>query len=163
MGSYIDIVPWVKRRLVVVPPMAFTSRSELTIAVAQAGDNLTHLTANNQALWDSLLAVDSAEAVLSSLGYDTETFTKDLSLVLSALHSLDVPYLPEGLSPFGVGFILWTTPIEILNRVFPGDGVTPHPAAIWLFAGKFEEWIPRIRDLSPDTVIFVQVGSVQVS
>jgi hypothetical protein len=42
------------------------------------------------------------------------------------------------------------------------DGVTPHPAAIWLFAGKFEDWIPLIREKSPDTVIFVQVGSVQV-
>jgi len=84
--------------------------------------------------------------------------------VLSALHTLepDIPNLPDGLSPFGVGFIVWKTPIDILDRVFPGDGATPHPAAIWLFAGNFEEWIPVIRKKSPDTVIFVQVGGPQV-
>jgi len=84
--------------------------------------------------------------------------------VLSALHSLDLdlPNLPSGLSPFGVGFIVWRTPIDILDRVFTGDGVTPHPAAIWLFAGNFEEWIPVVRKKSPDTVIFVQVGGPQV-
>jgi hypothetical protein len=84
--------------------------------------------------------------------------------VLSALHSLErqLPNLPTGLSPFGVGFIVWTTPIEILETVFPGDGTTPHPACIWLFAGKFEEWIPIVRRKSPDTKIFVQVGTVEV-
>ena len=96
------------------------------------------------------------------LGYDTETFTTDLSLVLSALHGLSTPGLPDGLSPFGVGFILWTTPISILEKVFPCDGVTPHPAAIWLFAGQFEDWIPLVREKSPDTIILVQVGSIQV-
>jgi len=75
---------------------------------------------------------------------------------------MDPPDLPSGLSPFGVGFIVWTTPIEILKRVFPQDGVTPHPAAIWLFAGQFEDWIPIARERSPETVIFVQVGSLQV-
>jgi nitronate monooxygenase len=70
--------------------------------------------------------------------------------------------LPTGLSPFGVGFILWTTPIEILDTVFPGDGVTPHPAAIWLFAGQFEDWIPLIREKSPETLIYVQVGELRV-
>lgn len=66
------------------------------------------------------------------------------------------------MSPFGVGFILWTTPIEILDQVFPGDGVTPHPAAVWLFAGKFEDWIPLIREKSPATLIYVQVGDLKV-
>ena len=105
----------------------------------------------------------SLRPCLLTEGYDPDTFTNDLSLVLTALHNLDIPHLPSGLSPFGVGFILWTTPIEVLQRVFPSDGVTPHPAAIWLFAGDFEQWIPAIRELSPDTTIFVQVGSVQVS
>ena len=86
----------------------------------------------------------------------------DLSLVLSALRTLDLPDLPNGLSPFGVGFILWTTPIEILDSVFPGDGVTPHPAAIWLFAGEFENWIPRVREKSPETLIYVPVGGLKV-
>jgi hypothetical protein len=82
--------------------------------------------------------------------------------VLSALQTLDLPDLPSGLSPFGVGFILWTTPIEILDHVFPKDGITPQPAAIWLFAGHFEDWIPRIREKSPKTVLLVQVGSLNV-
>lgn len=98
-----------------------------------------------------------------SLGYEADTFTNDLSLVLSALHNSDTPDLPSGLSPFGVGLILWSTPIEVLKKVFPCDRVTPHPAAIWLFAGDFEKWIPAVRELSPDTVIFVQIGSVQVT
>lgn len=100
------------------------------------------------------------------LGYDTSTFTTDLSLVLSALHNLKNLHLPEGISPFGVGFIVWTTPIEILETVFPCDGVTPHPGAIWLFAGKegeIEKWIEIVREKSPETIIFVQVGSVEVS
>ena len=46
--------------------------------------------------------------------------------------------------------------------MFPGDGVTPHPAAIWLFAGKFEDWIPLIRKKSPETLIYVQVGDLKV-
>ena len=96
------------------------------------------------------------------VGYEPETFTNDLSLVLSALHSLDPAGLKDGLSPFGVGFIVWTTPIEILDTVFPQNGVIPHPAAIWLFAGAFEEWIPIVHERSPDTIILVQVGSISV-
>ena len=50
--------------------------------------------------------------------------------------------------------------------MFPCDGVTPHPGAIWLFAGKeegeIEKWIQVVREKSPETVIFVQVGSVEV-
>jgi hypothetical protein len=69
----------------------------------------------------------------------------------------------DGFLPFGVGFLMHTTPIEILNTVFPGDGVTPHPSAIWLFVGAFEKWIPIVRQKSPETVIFVQVGSVDVT
>ena len=95
-------------------------------------------------------------------GYESDTFTSDLSLVLTALHDLDPPRLPVGLSPVGVAFILWATPITVLAHVFPGDGVTPHPAAIWLFAGQFEDWIPIIKRQSPETIIFVQVGTVEV-
>ena len=73
-----------------------------------------------------------------------------------------IPNLPAGVAPFGVGFILWITPIEILDFVFPNDGITPHPAAVWLFAGDIQQWILRIREKSPQTIIFVQVGSVHV-
>jgi nitronate monooxygenase len=75
---------------------------------------------------------------------------------------LDLPDLPSQVSPFGVGFIVWTTPIEILDQVFPRDEVTPHPAAAWLFAGQFEDWIPVIRERSPETLIYVQVGELNV-
>ena len=95
-------------------------------------------------------------------GYDIQAFTNDLSLVLTALHSLDIPNVQDGFLPFGVGFLMFTTPIEILDTVFPGDGVTPHPSAIWLFVGAFEKWIPVVRQKSPETIIFVQVGSVEV-
>ena len=37
MSTLKALVPWVKRPLVTVPPMAFVSRSELTIAAATAG------------------------------------------------------------------------------------------------------------------------------
>jgi hypothetical protein len=94
-------------------------------------------------------------------GYDVAAFTHDLPLVISALGALDIPNVPEGLSPFGVGFLMFT-PIEVLDRVFPCDGLTPHPAAIWLFVGPFEDWIHRIRELSPHTIIFAQISSVQV-
>ena len=98
-----------------------------------------------------------------TLGYDTKVFTQDLSLVLSALRTLQPPGLPEGLSPFGVGLMPWAIPISVLDHIFPMDGVTPHPAAFWLFAGKnFKDWTTRIREKSPKTVIFIQVGSVEV-
>jgi hypothetical protein len=103
---------------------------------------------------------------ITDLGYDVAAFTTDLSLVLSALHTSNTPHLPEGLSPFGVGFIVWTTSFEILETVFPCDGVTPHPAAIWLFAGKegeIKKWIKEVKNKSPETIIFVQVGCIEVS
>jgi hypothetical protein len=37
MAAYKRLLPWVKRPLIVVPPMAFVTRSELTIATAKAG------------------------------------------------------------------------------------------------------------------------------
>jgi hypothetical protein len=100
--------------------------------------------------------------MLTHSGYNIERFCTDLPELLSVLEGLQVPNLPLDLAPCGMGFILWITPIEILDLVFPRDGGTRHPAAIWLFAGEFETWISAVREKSPKTVIFVQVGSVRV-
>jgi hypothetical protein len=112
-------------------------------------------------LSDFWLVVSLSDARLIS-GYDPTAFKSDFAVVLSALQHLKPPSIPPHLAPFGVGFQVWTTPIEILDLVFPATPTIPHPAAIWLFAGKFADWIPRIREKAPDTRIFVQVGSVNV-
>jgi hypothetical protein len=107
------------------------------------------------------LAVSLSDASLIS-GYDTTTFKSDYAVVLSALQQGKPPHIPPHLAPFGIGFQVWTTPIEILDFVFPENPSIPYPAAIWLFAGEFADWTPRIREKAPDTRIFIQVGSVNV-
>jgi len=37
MPSLKQLLPWVKRRLITVPPMAYATRSDMTIAAAKAG------------------------------------------------------------------------------------------------------------------------------
>jgi len=107
------------------------------------------------------LAVSRSDASLIS-GYDTTAFKSDYADVLFALQQVRPSPIPPRLAPFGIGFQVWTTPIEILDFVFPANPSIPHPAAIWLFAGEFADWTPHIREKAPDTRIFVQVGSVNV-
>jgi hypothetical protein len=153
------LLPFIKRPLIVVPPMAFVTKSRLTIATAQAGPPL--LGTNPRCTRFPRMWYPSPSPQVTS-GYDVPSFENDLSLVLSALRSLEIPHVKSGFLPFGVGFQIFATPIEVLDTVFPGDGVTPHPSAAWLFVGDFATWIHRIRAKSPETVIFAQISSVEV-
>jgi len=68
---------------------------------------------------------------------------------------------PEGLLPIGVGFLPFLVDIEEAMAVVGKFW----PAVVWLFAAKqvgdYAVWAKRVREVSPGSMVWVQVGSVR--
>lgn len=67
----------------------------------------------------------------------------------------------QSLLPIGVGFQVWNGDLKVAV-----SAVTKHhPCAVWLFAprngqAELNEWITAIREVSPETKIWLQVGTL---
>ena len=66
------------------------------------------------------------------------------------------------LLPIGVGFQTWDADLDIAVAAIGKH----HPCAAWLFAprngqAEFDTWVRRIRTVSPQTQIWIQVGTLQ--
>lgn len=93
-------------------------------------------------------------------GTDTSTLSHDLKDAAQLLKDADLKTRNECL-PIGVGFINWgadrETAIPIIAQY--------RPAAVWFFAPSSLEslhvWESQVREVSPHTKIWVQVGSVK--
>ncbi|GFP52840.1 nitronate monooxygenase [Trichoderma asperellum] len=68
--------------------------------------------------------------------------------------------LEDGLSPVGVSFILWKDDLETAISVLKKS----KPCAAWLYAPEqrqhVDEWTHGIRTASPQTQIWIQIGTV---
>lgn len=130
--------PWVSLPFIVSAPMSSHAGPELAAAVSRAGG-------------------------LGFIGPGAET--KDMSRSMEEASSLlraaqSFARVEHGSSPVGVAFLLWRddldTAISIIQKY--------NPCAAWLYAPEqrqhLYEWTSRIRNASPQTQIWAQIGTV---
>ena len=95
---------------------------------------------------------------LGQIGSANDLKTLDSHIASAAK---DLQRTSEGLLPVGVGFLLFLVNIEEAMGVLAEH----RPAVVWLFAAKqvgdYAAWAERVRQTSPRSMVWVQVGSVQ--
>ncbi|KAH8425904.1 nitronate monooxygenase [Aspergillus melleus] len=133
--------PWVTPPFIVSAPMRVMSGPALAVNVSRAGG-------------------------LGFIGPGTKTqdTITDLQEATSLLSKSNSPgtgtSLPNTPLPVGVGFQLWSDDLDTAARAIQ----LHQPCAAWLFAPcnmqELFKWIKRIRDASPNTQIWVQIGTV---
>ncbi|KAI9038764.1 nitronate monooxygenase [Aspergillus affinis] len=132
--------PWVTPPFIVSAPMRIMSGPALAVNVSRAGGlGFIGPGAKTQ---DTLTDLQEATALLKSK---------------SKSPGITLPNTPL---PIGVGFQLWSDDLDTAVQ-----GIQLHqPCAAWLFAPRTMQdlftWIKRIRDASPSTQIWVQIGTV---
>lgn len=134
--------PWVKKPLLANAPMAVSAGPALAVAVSQAGG-------------------------LGFIGpaMDASATEQNLSTAAKAIRESESPssQLPSNHStlPVGVGFLLWKD--ELQTAV---SAIASHkPCAAWLYAPhngqqELDEWTQGIREASPSTQVWIQIGTV---
>lgn len=129
--------PWTKSPLIASAPMRLISTPPLAISVSRAG-GLGFLGA----------------------GQDLSTLSSMLSETSRLFGDSAIPNTPASLLPIGVGFINWGADLSIAVR----EVGKWKPAAVWFFAPKeladLVEWTSKLREASPQTAVWVQVGTV---
>lgn len=62
--------------------------------------------------------------------------------------------------PVGIGFLLWSDDLEAASTAIK----TYQPSTVWLFApsdpSDLEKWTLKLRQSSPDTKIWIQIGTI---
>lgn len=131
--------PWVRTPLIVGAPMRLIALAELAVEISAAG-GIGFIGAGTD-VHDLGIHLQHAETLLSRVS----------------------PPLPtkKFIMPIGIGFITWgaSLPDSIaLIRKYK-------PAAVWFFAPvsiyELREWTKWSREASPETKIWVQIGSVK--
>ncbi|KAF1996097.1 inosine monophosphate dehydrogenase, partial [Amniculicola lignicola CBS 123094] len=128
--------PWIKTPLVVGAPMRLISLADMAVEISKAGG-------------------------IGFLGGGTDVSDLD-SHFQSAQRLLSGSPLPthSNTLPIGVGFINWGA-----NLAHSLPLIAKYkPAAVWFFAAptlqNLQEWTEKSREASPETQVWVQVGSV---
>jgi nitronate monooxygenase len=136
MSTLKEQLPWTSSPLIVNAPMAGFAGGKLASAVTLAGG------------LGMIGSLRSMEDVRKELDIAAEAF-KDRP-ELSASHTL----------PVGVGFLPFVLKLEDVLPVLKDF----KPAVVWLFVPKdlddYAEWVPAIRKASPESKIWIQLGSV---
>ncbi|KAL4949269.1 oxidoreductase 2-nitropropane dioxygenase family [Aspergillus filifer] len=138
------IYPWTRNPLIISAPMRIMSGPALAISVSRAG-GLGFLGPGAKTQ-DTLTDLEEASSLLQR-----ESFFRT-----SPGHSK-----PPGLLPIGTGFQLWNDDLEIASSAVKKY----KPCAAWLFAPRngqrdLNTWSRRLRTSSPNTQIWVQIGTV---
>ncbi|KAF7177638.1 hypothetical protein CNMCM7691_005999 [Aspergillus felis] len=126
-------IPWAQTPLIINAPMSGAATSKLAVAVTRAGG-------------------------LGQIGFldDKGMLSTELEKTKRQLSDFTVP---NGTLPIGVGVIVFGSPVSHWLSLFAAY----KPAVVWLSfgtSGEFQEWTTELRRVSPDTKIWVQVGSV---
>jgi nitronate monooxygenase len=135
-------LPWTSVPLVVGAPMRVLSGPSLAFEVSKAGGL-------------GFVGPGARPEDLESALIQTSKLVEESGPLSSPICKLD-------LLPIGVGFQTWAGNLATSARI-----LTEHrkPSVIWLFAPRhgqkeLDEWTNRIREISPDTQIWIQVASV---
>ncbi|KAJ5325997.1 hypothetical protein MYU51_000873 [Penicillium brevicompactum] len=127
-------LPWIQTPLIINAPMSGIAKSKLATAVTIAGG-------------------------LGQIGFmdHLQDLTYELEISKKTLADIKTPTLPIGL-----GVIVFGTPMEAWMNLF----AKYKPAVAWLSfaeADELQKWSESIRRASPQTRIWVQLGSVQAA
>jgi nitronate monooxygenase len=132
-------LPWVQSPLIANAPMSGAAFNELAIAVSRAGG-------------------------LGQIGFldDMHELSNELQVARDKLQDLMSTLPDPQILPIGVGVIVFGSPMDAWMTLFR----THKPAVVWLsFAGTSElrQWTEAIRQASPKSQVWVQLGSVKAA
>ncbi|CAG7919334.1 unnamed protein product [Penicillium olsonii] len=133
-NTFKQYLPWIQKPLLINAPMSGIAKSKLATAVTTAGG-------------------------LGQIGFldDPQDLTDELELTKKALANIESQNLPIGL-----GVIVFGTPMKPWLDLF----AKYKPAVAWLSfasADELKEWSVGIRRASPQTRIWIQLGSVSAA
>ncbi|KAF2759341.1 inosine monophosphate dehydrogenase [Pseudovirgaria hyperparasitica] len=128
--------PWIRTPVVASAPMRLIADIDLTLAVCRAG----------------------GIGFLAG-GTDVSQMDQQCQKLKEALEPTPIASR-VGVQPYGLGFITWGAPLEASVAVIQRH----KPAAVWFFAPQklkdLVDWTQRTRAASPETRIWIQVGTV---
>jgi nitronate monooxygenase len=138
--------PWAACPLIIGAPMRVMAGPDLAVAVSAAG-GLGFIGPGNKTS-DTSAALNKARELLVNPGIPAslQTGLKSTGNVL----------------PVGVGFQTWNDDLEAALAAIKSH----KPCAAWLFAPRngqeeFDSWTQQIREISPSTQIWIQVGTLR--
>ena len=138
--------PWVAAPFIIGAPMRVMAGPELAVAVSAAG-GLGFIGPGNKTS-ETATALEQARELLaqSEIPASLQAALKSESQVL----------------PIGVGFQTWTDDMKTAVSAIKAH----KPCAAWLFAPRngqeeFDSWAQHIREISPKTQIWIQVGTLR--
>ncbi|KAJ5774356.1 Aldolase-type TIM barrel [Penicillium paradoxum] len=137
--SLLSRYPWVSSPFVVSAPMKVMSGPALAVAVSRAGG-----------------------LGFIGPGAKTQDTTEDLEKASSLIRQGDstIPTTNSAL-PVGVGYQLWADDINVAVAAIEKY----KPCAAWLYAPRqpteYDDWSSKIRQASPDTQIWIQIGTLK--
>ncbi|KAH8598686.1 putative oxidoreductase 2-nitropropane dioxygenase family [Bisporella sp. PMI_857] len=136
--------PWMRTSFIVGAPMRLIAGPELAVAISSAG-GLGFIGPGNDTRHTAKIISRAKELIPARLSMSGNLKT-----------SAEPPL------PVGVGFQTWNDDLETAVSLIR----TYRPCAAWLFAPRhgqeeFNLWTKRIRDCSPDTCVWIQVGTLR--
>ena len=88
---------------------------------------------------------------------------KELSIAAETLKATAVAQTPNNIMPIGVGLLPFVVKMDTILPILQKY----QPAVLWLFAAKeisdYATWATRIRDVCPNTRIWIQVGTASAA
>ena len=135
--------PWVSKPFIVGAPMSVLAGPALAVAISRAG-GLGFIGPPSKTE-DVTIDLEAASSLIQA--------ARDSSPIFN-----NVP--ATGPLPVGVGFLLWKDDAEVAVAAIKKY----KPCAVWLYAPhrreELDDWSRRIRDASPQTQIWIQIGTV---
>jgi nitronate monooxygenase len=137
--TLLESLPWVEHPLISSAPMSGFATNELAVAVSQAGG-------------------------LGQIGFTGSPgmLQRELEQAKQKLHGTSIFDETSKVLPVGVGIIAFGGPASPWTQTF----AKYRPAMVWLSFGtdnEFKSWSENIRAVSPDTKVWIQVGSVKAA
>ncbi|KAJ5384671.1 Aldolase-type TIM barrel [Penicillium concentricum] len=139
-ASLVSRYPWVSSPFVVSAPMKVMSGPALAVAVSRAGG----------------LGFIGPGAKTQDTSDDLE---KASSLIRQGASTVPTP---GSTLPIGIGYQLWADDINVAVAAIKKH----QPCAAWLYAPRqgpkeYDDWSSKIRQVSPRTQIWIQIGTVK--
>ncbi|KAJ5130929.1 Aldolase-type TIM barrel [Penicillium bovifimosum] len=131
--------PWVSRPFIVCAPMKVMTGPALAVAVSRAGG-----------------------LGFIGPGAKTQDTNEDLKKASSLLQGASSIKTINSALPVGVGYQLWADDINVAVATIEKY----KPCAAWLYAPnqgpkQYDDWSSKIRQVSPETQIWIQIGTVK--
>lgn len=142
LTSLKHLYPWIKTPLIVGAPMKAISGPALAVAISQAG-GIGFIGPGNKPQDLAPALTHAAELVSKSRAF-SEDSAKNL--------------------PIGIGIQTWAGDLEVTKKILKAHKVAV--AVVWFFAPRhgqeeLNDWIRGVREVSPESEIWVQVASVK--